>query len=125
MTGWQALKAMKEGKSVKRSKWGDRYIYMDKSRVIMDDKECTGWVWNGHEDIFLFDDWEICEFQPGHDFAWALKQILEGKCVKRKKWTIGWKFINGAVQWSDASEHFLFMRADITASDWVLEADDD
>lgn len=60
-------------------------------------------------------DWEIVpEPKPeleGHDFAWAIKQIKNGKRVRRKAWGVTWWIggKNGSVNIGDACE-----------CDWIL-----
>lgn len=85
----EALKAMREGKKVKRAKWKNiSSIWIDKNNgeICTDDKP--------YEKIMSFaeimaDDWEICkeiERKNVMNFEEARKALLEGKKVRCLDW---------------------------------------
>lgn len=126
MTGWEAIKALAEGKCVRRSSFT---CYFKKVKTLRGSDTVVLKNPDNDEEkeanlaglALMLDDWEI--FEEPHDFMWAIEQFQKGHAVRRLAW-------NGAAQMSphgfrnttnyecDSNMNFLNMR-DIRAKDWV------
>lgn len=72
MKNWEALKALQDGWSVCH---GDEDI-----DIVLHPSSLS------HAQIIEYKDgWSVYE-NPGRDWAWACKQLVEGKAVRRKCW---------------------------------------
>ena len=69
-----------------------------------------------------------------HDFSWAYKQMMDGKCVRRKDWAGYWYMQNGELYIQCANSILLNLResddmpftlSNIAANDWVLVEEKD
>jgi len=128
MQGWEAIKALSEGKCVQLD---SLYYYkvvktLGKMNTIMliDSRNA-----NRHEmpcNItgvgLMRDDWEI--YEESYDFFWAMEQVRDGKKVKRQCWCgpahmslTG--FTNTTNYLCNKGENFLSAE-DVSAKDWVL-----
>jgi hypothetical protein len=127
MKNWEALKALQEGKSVRH-----RRIFTglpcknDPSNfdiaISPMDKKHPGL---SLELIEHEDDWELFE-EPGHDWAWACRQMLAGKSVRRQSWgdnMVGVACRGGVVIFTRGGGSFLLDESRMAATDWVLAED--
>lgn len=107
MKNWEALKALQEGKKVWRGE----------SFSLLSPKSC----WS---QIFDYDDgWELYE-EPGHDWAWACKQLKDGYTVQRRGQFPICANGFGVVAFAERfGKHACFELSDFYATDWVLAGD--
>ena len=107
MKTWEAVKAMQDGYSVRRSWWAkDDYIKLNSSGDIVD---------RGGDLQELCDvsgNWEVYE-EPGRGFLWAMEQVRCGKTVKRKSWSASCNTLSVGMG-------VVLMREAIDANDWIL-----
>lgn len=127
MKGWEAIKALSEGKCVRLP---DSLYYFKMVQtignmntvVLIDSRNMQENACYISESHLMSDNWEI--YEETHDFFWAMRQVQKGKKVKRKYWVapahMSLKgFTNTTNYLCNSGEDFL-SAADISAKDWIL-----
>ena len=128
MQGWEAIKALSEGKCVQLD---SLYYYKvvktfgNMNTIMLIDSRNA----NRHEMPcsitgveLMRDDWEI--YEESHDFFWAMEQVRDGKKVKRQCWRVPaymslTGFTNDTNYFFKKGQNFLNAE-DISAKDWIL-----
>ena len=120
MKNWEALRELMAGTSVRHGSWP-----ISKAHICAWPEACCE-----HYHVVpparLFDQadgWEIytSDEPAGHDFKWAVDQLLDGKAVSRKTWSAS----NGLVLRGSLCAVWkgwgcIIRKEDLAAHDWVL-----
>lgn len=127
MKGWEAIKALSEGKCVQ---WSNPLYYYKMVKtlgnmntvVLIDSRNMQESSCNISGIHLMMDNWEI--YEEAHDFFWAMEQVKNDKKVKRQYWVAPAHmslegFTNTTNYLCSKGENFL-SAADISAKDWIL-----
>ena len=95
-----ALKELRNGKSIRRSIWMKVYKYS----LLSDD---DGFLMSKYD--LLQEDWEVVE-EPGKTFPEVFEAFKEGKKIKRKAWN----------RYLQNNMFDTFHMSDLLANDWII-----
>lgn len=116
MKFWEAMKALEEGKKVRKKRW-------EKDAFLPTRRNLDGSEWIILATIGLNEDWELYEEpEQTYSFMEVVKGLKEGKEFRRKSWPnkeYSIKlFVPGIMNSKTASACYLYPE-DFEASDWV------
>lgn len=117
MKFWEAMKALEEGKKVRKSEWDPKYyLVKDKNSGNIVDEEN-----NLHADCKQYDDWELYE-EPvkQYNFLEAVHLMKKGNVMRRECWRTGFIHSDGLIFKEKIHNKFQPIVDDIVAKDWVV-----